>query len=150
MKKLDEIWGELVAEQPTQNVLQLACAELIALNASGTLADGLIRQFAARLSSHGYPGYQSLPIAQHFIEVLAVTQVAAPAAVCDPLQAPAGNRQGAEEGIQKQLLAGWLEGEKDTGLYRTGIGFVVFDIVGGQPEFHWFDQATELPCANDQ
>lgn len=50
----------------------------------------------------------------------------------------------AREEIEAALKAKYEAGECDTGLYNTGLQFVVMDNVDGELHFQWFMEAVSL------
>lgn len=48
------------------------------------------------------------------------------------------------EEIEAALHAKCEAGELDTGLFNTGLQWVVMDNVDGALEFQWFDEATHI------
>lgn len=46
--------------------------------------------------------------------------------------------------VEQVLGAAYDAGDADTGLYNTGLKFVVFDIVDGKKTFQWFDNAMDF------
>jgi len=48
------------------------------------------------------------------------------------------------EEIEAALRAKYEAGELDTGLFNTGLQWVVMDNVDGALEFQWFDEAVHI------
>ena len=48
------------------------------------------------------------------------------------------------EEVEALLKAKYEAGEADTGLYDTGLQFVVMDVVGGEVTFQWFSSSRTL------
>lgn len=48
------------------------------------------------------------------------------------------------EEIEALLAQKYEAGEADTGLYNTGLQFVVMDVVDGRMEFQWFESAESV------
>ena len=49
-----------------------------------------------------------------------------------------------QEQIEALLKKKYEAGEAETGLYNTGLQFVVMDMVDGQVSFQWFSEALDL------
>lgn len=49
-----------------------------------------------------------------------------------------------KKAVEDKLWAGYQAGEIDTGLFRSGLLYVVFDMVDEKPLFTWFDQAKPI------
>lgn len=48
------------------------------------------------------------------------------------------------DGIEAALRAKYEAGELDSGLFNTGLSWVVMDNVDGELQFQWFDEAMLL------
>lgn len=49
-----------------------------------------------------------------------------------------------QDDIEAVLRAGYMAGEVDTGLYNTGLQYVVMDVVDGEIVCTWFQSAQTL------
>jgi hypothetical protein len=49
--------------------------------------------------------------------------------------------------VEAALTAAYDADQAETGLYNTGLRFVVFDVVDGRKTFAWFDHAKDLGAA---
>ena len=49
-----------------------------------------------------------------------------------------------QDQIESLLKQKYESGEAETGLYNTGLQFVVMDVVNGQMTFEWFSNAHDL------